>query len=383
MPKIEVPSPEMQTLIRRLRRCERRIPNPSFTPDELSRIGVIAFNRCSAVTANPWPQFNSYKAHVWFLWYGMTFPQALQYDIDMWKQTYRDMSAERRRIIARLFTVLRYSTLTWSPTSRNKFARPELARGSNRQNFLWNWPLASAMSHASRIIIRIPPYGHTPADRDRFWLWLTNNRVGQEIFPRVSTHGCERTGFGLMSRDVQDPLVERKGKSDAVFHRGNHYGMNIAVGGRVPQVDMTPTKNAVTNEGSGAFGHIIFCYRQPKSNNCGYLMVGIEASGPHADDQFGSGHGWGGEQNGSGLGLYWHHSDVNIFGMDNIAMSEGPGYLPAKYDGIHIRKMPRLNDLMLHANNFSANEFGYIHQAHRLSHPFSLPTAHDDTAFYT
>jgi hypothetical protein len=87
------------------------------------------------------------------------------------------------------------------------------------------------------------------------------------------------------------------------------------------------------------------------------MMIGIEAC-YSGNDLFGSSHGTGQEQNGTGVGIYWHQNmtgkNRNCIGMDNLpGGNEGPAQVPAKYGGMVVRNLAPMDHLRVKANEYA------------------------------
>lgn len=256
----------------------------------------------------------------------LSFKDSLLYDVDMWMDTIEYADGARQTVLKKIFTVLRWSKITWC----HGVAGKNNMWGLYEQEREWprTWPVASVLSHAARVIITLPPRAKTDGD---VWTWISAGQLGSGgvIEKRFSTHctGTRRVGFGPEQKTI---ISESKGVT-ANFS-GNHFGMHIAVGGEGRQAAVG---RRVLSRANGDFGHIFFHYSAPTTSKIGSLMIGIEASGSKNRDQFGTGHGTGGEQAAAGIGLYWNTSRV-VTGLDSVMGA--PDQLPAKYDCMHIRK---------------------------------------------
>lgn len=185
---------------------------------------------------------------------------------------------------------------------------------AKRQDGTWstwrsfNWPLAMALSHGGRVLVQLPRLANMPGMTHlNFWTWLWDYRT-----PRAraaATHGIDRGtdpaealpgGFVLHMKEVGGKLAAFKTSKG-----GNHYGIEIALGG-AGNANPFSGKAVAPN---GASGHLYLYYLPPEANQYGGLLIGCEGSAPpdrknaKHDDQFGGGHSiFGGSNTFSGTG---------------------------------------------------------------------------------
>src|SRR5262249_34395066 len=75
-------------------------PNYGLTALEMAELGILRFNRVGQTFT--WPQFSGFNYHVWYLRYGMTFPQALEYSRDMWRMTIQNAAGAKLTVLQNL-----------------------------------------------------------------------------------------------------------------------------------------------------------------------------------------------------------------------------------------------------------------------------------------
>lgn len=304
-------------------------------------IGIV-HGRHRVLNGRHYPIFKTAVDYTRFLRYGMSFDAHLQHDIDVWYETIHTASKPIvQHLMLRLLVVLRYNRFVW---------KPGIAHGSieswgdpNDAGRPYAWNLASSLSHGSRISIVVPKATH-----DGFRKWLTCGAMGYGnslVYHRwfgVSTH----SGKPVWTDHGAD-VDEAKGASTGA------YGLDIGMGavGQPSPID----GRVITEDGS--CGHLLFY--ESNVTNLGSLfspkkykiiMIGIEASGPSgsAPDLYGSSHGTGGEQNGTGVSVYWHKNDGanNYVGMDSLPGGNIQARdVPAKYGGMVVQITASMDEL--------------------------------------
>jgi len=154
-------------------------------------------------------------------------------------------------------------------------------------------PLASALSHGSRVLIQVRDSG--------FWNWLWTGNPNQMIPPEPNrflnvlgykgfyragaTHGIQPLKESKRQRFRYPPregmrfvkyTKEVKGMGKAMDLRFNHYGINLPVGGNG---NVNPFSGQ-TIYANGQHGHLYLCYLPPGRRNPGGILVGCEDSAP-------------------------------------------------------------------------------------------------------
>jgi hypothetical protein len=266
----------------------------------------------------------------------MTFQQHMQYDIDIWYETLMHAVANvKQHVLYRIFTVLRYSDFRYRPGNGEGFG------DYTQPGDPWKWNLASALSHGSRVCIIVPK----TREYNGFRNWLTCGQMKRGFSDCAIPHR-----WGGISTHSAEPVMVN-GRVDVKEKKGGHlggaYGMDLMMGGVSP----IHGRNYLED---GLNGHLFFyesnCYSVgPFFERKTYkiIMIGIEASGPvGGGDLFGSVHGTGQEQRGTGVSLYWHKNEDggNPIGMDSLLGGNlRPEDLPAKYCGmiVHLTRTLR------------------------------------------
>jgi hypothetical protein len=220
----------------------------------------------------------------------------------------------RIQILRRIFLVLRYGGLIFRSDQ-------------NTNDWRWfhdtNLPIASAISHGSRILIQLPPENelakkkrYWPTDESDldhdFWSWLLTGDVDGDItdivttdlhgndalsqnkciFRRLaSTHGIKiipeshhiqledaerrkclrevRKKLGISARDTKIVGENRK------LNKHKHWGMNLPLGG-IGNASYGFHEDIITSDGRN--GHLYMYYLAPRGNRNGGLLIGVEGS---------------------------------------------------------------------------------------------------------
>lgn len=133
------------------------------------------------------------------------------------------------------------------------------------------YPLAMALSHGGRILIQLPqdPAGNT------YWNWLWGATNPAPFARKVATHSIElRKHPKPLTGNVQLYMDEENPRFGA--WSGQHFGMNIALGGLG---NYNPISGQKVHP-DGSHGHLYFFYLPPTANKNGGILVGCETSAP-------------------------------------------------------------------------------------------------------
>lgn len=133
------------------------------------------------------------------------------------------------------------------------------------------YPLAMALSHGGRIMIQLP----ADAAGNTYWNWLWGATNPAAFARKVATHSIElRKHPKALTGNVQLYMNEENPRFGA--WSGQHYGMNIALGG-------LGNYNPISGQSvhpDGSHGHLYFFYLPPTANKYGGILVGCETSAP-------------------------------------------------------------------------------------------------------
>ena len=295
---------------------------------------LVILPRTGSVSHRNWPTFDDPEEFIGWLT-RLPFQDHIVYDVDMWDATLRQDDG-RGTILKKVFTLLRWGRLQFSPSGSG-------ASWGDGTWHDWVFPICTALSHGSRIIIVLPPKASTEFD---LWDWISHGYPigGGILFDRGkfgfsgSTHAVAIDKNQQNTKEVKfQPNPFKKAFNLSAVFTGYNFGMNLPLGGNGRQ---GPVGKGTLVDCSGRHGTMLFQYQPPTWDKNGSLQIGVEASGPGMPDQFGSGHGHGAEQNGTGVSLYWHTSG-KVKGMDRTPGC--PALIPAKYDGMRILNVRELS----------------------------------------
>lgn len=305
-------------------------------------------------------------------------------DSKLWYLTMKSPGNEKRKeIIQRIFTVIRYGNLHIK-TSEGKFIEfSELG-----------FPIATAISHGSRVIIQLPKTKlDNNSEKDQsFWKWLitgnkdgnlgtyiTSSTTGNEaeehgrlLFKRyAATHGIhqaseeeiEKLPNGKMKYVVEEKTIGLNLRDTKIlvpkeyvllYHR--HYGMNIPFGGNGNTTIFNENISA-----NGEFGHFYF-YTKPSSNDKnGVVMIGLEESEYGKRNQYGKEHTLKAEAShiSISLGLKWKDLGFSNLNSLFIDLSEGWEFLEGKEKNFHMNwlfETCKIKERKSSGINFEKNE---------------------------
>jgi hypothetical protein len=151
-------------------------------------------------------------------------------------------------------------------------------------------PLAAAISHGGRVLIQLPKAtegGHGYWN----WLWGGNTAFKDTQRRAAATHGHDdlstskhqRLAINIQIQGFQGNIPPRTkyiketgGALAGIKSRGDHYGINIGVGGMGNQ---NPYSGRVVNDG-GEHGHLYIYYAPPTNDKHGAVLFGCEDSAP-------------------------------------------------------------------------------------------------------
>jgi len=246
-------------------------------------------------------------------------------DCFLWHQTLQRPGDQRlSHILRRIFICLRYGG-TLVRENRKK-----------KEWFLWNkFPIASLLSHGSRVMIQLPkakgrekdhsfwrwlltgdPQGSTDAIMSTFWSSSRAFKENRIIFRRVAaTHGITDSRQDKMDFDL--PFQRSKiihetknrmglkhsklvGSKKYLFEQHRHWGMNVPLGGygnkpyvfRRTEGEM-PLEDYEQKEEIGCdgdHGHMYIHYMPPCNGGYGGLLIGVEGSEPNKESANGEKH---------------------------------------------------------------------------------------------
>lgn len=175
----------------------------------------------------------------------------------------------RGKILKRLFTVYRLGSLQYRTDTQSPWR-------------YWDKPIAAALSHGGRVLIRIKK--RVQPGKHSFWNWLVTGNASPTDEPTItahlqsrtsSTHSIEfaATGPREIGGGVTGKLV---GMGGPLVNRD--FGMNLAVGGITGiGADGKPV------EAMGAHGHLFLYYNQAPASDAEWdcaLLVGCETVAP-------------------------------------------------------------------------------------------------------
>ncbi len=207
--------------------------------------------------------------------------QVMRQDVAMW---YGALNSDHTGLVRRVFSILYYGRMFVKRKSRYE---PWKKLGG---------PIATALSHGGRVLVQLP---HTPAaDKDKFWKWLWPQPQAR----KAATHALsQRKDPILLGGTRKLYLEEGKGFIDgfarSATNRGQHFGMNVALGGEGKANPWTGNRISA----DGQHGHLYILYYAPLPNEYGGLLIGCEGSAPtdrmakgikHGMDQSGGVHNW-------------------------------------------------------------------------------------------
>ncbi len=229
-------------------------------------------------------------------WNNKDLPVSGQYwqDIKLWLNTIyplhgqsrSEMDTQKSKIIQRIFSLLRFGGLKYRISSKDD---------NNWQ--LWDKPIAAALSHGGRVLIRIhhkaygqiysqPAYQH----RHRVWNWLVAGEFEGTDQPMINEQARLRRRTAATHKIKFDRLTGphevKLGQITAI--QSGHYGMNIPLGGE-------GGKNALDQPilANGKHGHLYLRHDlapDDSSWDCA-IMIGCETTRPDGfEGESGEGH---------------------------------------------------------------------------------------------
>jgi hypothetical protein len=217
-------------------------------------------------------------------WQSAGQPHQVQYAIDskLWSNTIYPpggaTDADLRGILKRIFTTFAGGDIAASQANANNKLKYRPSSSSTLWN-TWNKPLASALSHGGRVLIRIKR-GVQEKDKHEFWNWLVQGKASFSEAPGVNPLA------GLQSRDASTHGIQfgtQTGPKEISYTLGRaskvkNYGMNVPVGGnKGVGADGKP----ITADGS--HGHLFLHYDVAPSNDTVWaaaILIGCETKAP-------------------------------------------------------------------------------------------------------
>lgn len=265
----------------------------------------------------------------------------LQYaqDIKLWLNTiypvsrlgviYSASNDEKRKIIQRIFSVLKFGGLSY-----RRSASPIAGDPTANVFVPWDKPLAAALSHGGRVLIRVKHlaygliYPHPDyAYQHRLWNWIVTGRFdpspaalvneAAKLLPRAaSTHEIKF--------DAEGPY---EGKPP-ITNTTNNYGMNVAIGGEGgDDADGNPIL------ANGLHGHLYLRHdlaREPNDFDCA-MLIGCETTRPMDFE------GDGGEGHlGTKHSLWGVAQPVSVTGGNKWEEINDPNGKPGKLDCMRV-----------------------------------------------
>jgi hypothetical protein len=208
----------------------------------------------------------------------------VQYAIDskLWSNTiYPPGGAtdpELRGLLKRIFTTLAGGDIAASQANANNKLKYRISADSTLWN-VWNKPLASALSHGGRVLIRIKR-GVQGQDKHEFWNWLVQGKANASNAPTVNPLA------GLQSRDASTHGIQfgtQTGPKEISYTLGRaskvkNYGMNIPMGGNK---GIGAGGNPIAADGS--HGHLFLHYDVAPSSDTVWaaaILIGCETKAP-------------------------------------------------------------------------------------------------------
>jgi hypothetical protein len=307
-------------------------------------------------------------------------------DSAIWQRTLSandgsDIERSRQNLLRRLFIVLRYGGLLFRPDQKE-----------NNWQF-WsanNMPIATALSHGSRVMIQLPKSERMAAlksmlpsfkstsesrvgftdERNHdhgFWRWLvtgtssgdlsnyistsTNGdaarQEGKILFRRLgATHGItykegEGTRIEVNNEIRRKEIVEKKehlgvnhrntkllGTQNTLLTKHRHWGCNLAIGGIGNPAFGVHTGNIIPD---GSHGHLYLYYMSPGEKRFGGILVGVEGSEYGKNDQSGESHGLSAKSSPLSITMGYKWNQLKKIGSEGLG-----GGVPDKYDSMFV-----------------------------------------------
>lgn len=268
---------------------------------------------------------NLVKQIIWEEYRKFGYKAQFERDGEMWLKTLEN-GGFTSTILQRVFTVIRYGGLLFKEWNDEKNSRPKWHFWRKR-----GWPIASALSHGSRVIIQLD---RERISKNKFWNWLITGdpdedasiyiststtsekaqKGGKYVFKRLgATHSLDfipnKMQFNLPANrkkivheiktfGLKDSKVLAGRKKSLASH--SHWGMNIPMGGlgeepylyTMTKNDLPLTKDEATEsvDFSGKWGHMYIYFLSPNKDRFGGIMIGVENSEPNVRDSMGENH---------------------------------------------------------------------------------------------
>uniref|UniRef100_A0A6U0LFG2 Novel toxin 11 domain-containing protein n=1 Tax=Percolomonas cosmopolitus TaxID=63605 RepID=A0A6U0LFG2_9EUKA len=277
-------------------------------------------------------RINIFKENVWQEFRQFGYHAQFKRDSELWYKTLQYCPHDRKGILERIFTVVRYGGLLMRPWDQEK---------STAQKWkFWRktgWPISASLSHGSRIIIQLDRERQPGASTESaalFWNWLISgdahtdastcistaissqqaHRHGKALFKRLGATHCidyfpQKMQFKLPANrmklihevktlGLRDSKVLASRRTSLIAH--SHWGFNIPMGGfgREPFVHtftkddlpLTPEEEQERIDVTGKYGHVYIYYLAPTTERFGGLLIGVESSEPQVEDTHGEMH---------------------------------------------------------------------------------------------